>query len=288
MINLMDYELVQLSDINGTVYDSGVIVKDFDPTNFTPPAEGDLLFLSSGDISINDNVDTLDLGADLNSIHFEYAELRVVTGKPAANVTVTGASFGLNDVKRALAAADVDSQNSNKIVTRLYFKDTDYENIALLLRRTDGTWIACVMNKAMSTGGLAVTVRKRGVGTNALTFTAFRSIRDKTKCEIEYYFFPGSANDITITGEPQSVTVTEGTATSFTVTATGATGYQWQVQTPTDKGFVNISGATTATLSLATTDVTDEANGNRYRCKLTSSTGAAYTVPATLTVTDET
>ena len=39
MINLMDYELVQLSDINGTVYDSGVIVKDFDPTNFTPPAE---------------------------------------------------------------------------------------------------------------------------------------------------------------------------------------------------------------------------------------------------------
>ena len=95
MINLMDYELVQLSDINGTVYDSGVIVKDFDPTNFTPPAEGDLLFLSSGDISINDNVDTLDLGADLNSIHFEYAELRVVTGKPAATVTVTGASFGL-------------------------------------------------------------------------------------------------------------------------------------------------------------------------------------------------
>ena len=90
MINLMDYELVQLSDINGTVYDSGVIVKDFDPTNFTPPAEGDLLFLSSGDISINDNVDTLDLGADLNSIHFEYAELRVVTGKPAATVTVTG------------------------------------------------------------------------------------------------------------------------------------------------------------------------------------------------------
>ena len=283
-MNLMDYELVQESDINGTVYDSGVIVKDFDPTSFAPPAEGDLLFLTSGDISISDNVDTLDLGAEINGIHFEYAELRVVTGKPAATVTVTGASFGLNDVKRALGAADIDSQNSNKIVTRLYFKPTDYENITLLLRRTDGTWIACVMNKALSTGGLAITTRKRGVGTNALTFTAFRSINDKTKGEIDYYFFPGSANDITITGQPQNVDTTAGTASSFTVTATGATSYQWQVQTPTDVGFVNISGETSATLSLAAADVTVDASGNRYRCKLTSSSGAAYTVPAMLTV----
>ncbi len=89
-----------------------------------------------------------------------------------------------------------------------------------------------------------------------------------------------------ISEQPESVTVAEGTATSFSVTATGATSYQWQVQTPTDKGFVNISGATSATLSLATSDVTDEANGNRYRCKLTNSDGSAYTIPAVLTVTD--
>lgn len=284
-VNLMDYEIVQESDINGAVYDSAVIVKDFDPTNFTPPAEGDLLFLSKGDINISDNFDTLDLGAEINGIHFEYAELRVVTGKPAATVTVTGASFGINDVKRALGAADV---SSNKITTRLYLKPTDYENMTILMRRPDKTWIACVMNKALSTGGLSITTRKRGIGDNALTFTAFRSINDKTKSEIEYYFFPGSSNDITITAQPESKTVVEGTATSFSVTATGATGYQWQVQTPTDVGFVDISGKTSATLSLETTDVTDEANGNRYRCKLTSATGAAYTVPAMLTVTDAT
>lgn len=282
MIDLMDYEIVQESDVNSTAFDTAVIVKDFDPENFTPPAEGDLLMLTTGDVSINDSFDMLDLGADLNGVHFVYKEFQVVTGKPASTLTLTGASFDITDVKRALAAADIDG---NQIKTRLVLKATDFENITVLIHKKSG-WIACVMRNTLSTGGLAISTSKRGIGKNALTFTAYRSINDKTKPEIDYYFFSTGNNSVVISEQPENVAVAEGTATSFSVTATGATSYQWQVQTPTDKGFVNISGATSTTLSLAASDVTDEANGNRYRCKLTNSEGSAYTVPAVLTVTD--
>lgn len=283
MIDLMDYEIIQESDVNNTGYDSAVIVKDFDPTNFVAPAEGDLLLLTTGDITINDNIETLDLGADLNNIHFEYKELRVVTGKSASTVTLTGATFDAAAIKRSLGAADI---NGNKVETRLYLKSTDYENITILIHKPNG-WIACVMRNTLSTGGLSITTSKKAISKSAITFTAFRSINDKTKPEIDYYFFPNSESGITITEQPASVSVEAGTAAEFSVTATGATGYQWQMQSPTDAVFVDISGETTSTLELSTSDVTLDANGNRYRCKLTNSSGARYTIPAVLTVTDE-
>ena len=287
MLNLMDFEIIEKSDFDSMTFDSGIIVKDLDMTNFTMPSEGDILLVTSGDISVNDNVTRLDLGEDVNGIHFVYAELQVVTGKEAASITVTSLKFGAADIKRALGAADVDSVDERKVTTRLYYKDADFENLGFIMHRVDGGYVVMIMPKALSTGGLAITATKGGKGRQALTFTGFRSISAKTRGELEYYVQAGSTNGISITAQPDNVTVEAGTATSFSVTATGATGYQWQVQTPTDVGFVDISGKTSATLNLATTDVTDEANGNRYRCKLTNSSGARYTIPAVLTVTDQ-
>lgn len=285
VLNLMDFDILQEQDFDAMTFDSGIIVKDFDPTNFVMPSEGDVSLVTSGDININDNVRRVDLGEDVNNIHFVYAELQVVTGKDAATITVTGLKFGAEDIRRALGAADIDSQDERKVVTRLYYKDTDFENLAFIMHRVDGGYAIAVMTKALSTGGLSITATKGGKGRMALTFTGFRSIKAKTKGEIEYYISAGSESGITITAQPQNVTVTAGTAAEFSVTATGATSYQWQVQTPTDSVFIDISGETTNELELSTSDVTVDADGNRYRCKLTNSSGSRYTIPATLTVT---
>jgi uncharacterized protein YhjY with autotransporter beta-barrel domain/predicted secreted protein len=70
-----------------------------------------------------------------------------------------------------------------------------------------------------------------------------------------------------ITGQPANATVVAGGNTSFSVTATNATGYQWQVDT--GSGFTNVtdggvhSGATTATLTV--TGATAAMNGYLYR-----------------------
>lgn len=78
-----------------------------------------------------------------------------------------------------------------------------------------------------------------------------------------------------ITAQPVSATVTSGGSASFSVTATGATGYQW-----TFNGN-NIGGATGATHSI--TGVT-AANAGSYRVVVSNGTGSVTSDPATLTV----
>ncbi|WP_256762184.1 S-layer homology domain-containing protein, partial [Cohnella sp. WQ 127256] len=90
-----------------------------------------------------------------------------------------------------------------------------------------------------------------------------------------------------ITSHPSASTIAAGANTTFSVTASNATGYQWQVDTGT--GFTNISnvapysGATTATLTI--TGATAGMNGYLYRVVATGlATPAATSNIASLTV----
>lgn len=95
--------------------------------------------------------------------------------------------------------------------------------------------------------------------------------------------------------QPAGTEVCTGAPATFTVSATGATGYQWQVDN--GSGFANISdgpdysGTTTATLSVASAGAA--MNGYQYRVVMTScgpglnSASATLTVSAPATVTSE-
>ena len=96
----------------------------------------------------------------------------------------------------------------------------------------------------------------------------------------------GDASDDTIAADVE-VTLTIGTqptaqntstgGATFGVTATASSGtvtYQWQRSAAaTDTRFVNVSGATSATIAL--TGRTSANTGDKYRCVLSSTTGAA-------------
>lgn len=93
---------------------------------------------------------------------------------------------------------------------------------------------------------------------------------------------------LSVTTQPTNSTICSGNSTSFTVvaSASGLT-YQWQVNT--GSGWSNVTntgiytGATTATLNLATPAIS--ASGNQYRCVLSSSCAAPVNSNlATLTV----
>lgn len=93
----------------------------------------------------------------------------------------------------------------------------------------------------------------------------------------------GSAPVITV--QPQNVSVPEGTPANFSVTATGATSYQWEtadVLTPTN--FSIISGATSSTYQLAFPTVAAH-NGDKFRVKCTNTNGTTTSNTVTLTVT---
>ena len=84
---------------------------------------------------------------------------------------------------------------------------------------------------------------------------------------------------VSISSQPVSVTALRGTSASFTVTASGATSYQWQ------KNSVNISSATTATLTLSNVQSTDAAN---YQVIIYNPAGNLTSNAATLTVLTDT
>jgi len=101
-----------------------------------------------------------------------------------------------------------------------------------------------------------------------------------------------AVNGVTASAQPQSKSVCSGDALSFDITATAATGplgYVWQVDDNTGGGFKDITGETTASLSL---NADASQNGYKYQvivndngaCPLTSSV-ATLTVNANTTIT---
>src|SRR6266404_2957257 len=91
----------------------------------------------------------------------------------------------------------------------------------------------------------------------------------------------------TITMQPANQTVTAGQTATFIAAATGSPTptVQWQVSTDRGVTFNNVSGATSTTLSFATTS---SQNGYQYRAVFTNTAGTATTTAATLTVNSPT
>lgn len=92
-----------------------------------------------------------------------------------------------------------------------------------------------------------------------------------------------------ITAQPANKAICAGAGTTFTTTASGASGYQWQVSTNGGSTWTNLtnggiySAVTTATLTI--TGATATNNNYQYRCVVTNTCGSTNTAAGTLTVT---
>jgi len=93
-----------------------------------------------------------------------------------------------------------------------------------------------------------------------------------------------------ITMQPLNRSVSDGGTTTFSVTATVVSFYQWQLSTDGGAVFNNLSNGgvysnvTTSTMSIIGADIT--MTGNKYRCVITSAcSGSVTSNAATLTVT---
>lgn len=85
-----------------------------------------------------------------------------------------------------------------------------------------------------------------------------------------------------ISVQPKSVTVTEGSKATFKVTASGAASYQWYYQKPGESTWNAVkNNGTSATYTLT---AAMRHNGYKYRCQLKNTTGSVYTSVVTLRV----
>ena len=139
----------------------------------------------------------------------------------------------------------------------------------------DSTWYAVSNNGSSATYTLTTAARHNGY-----------KYRVKVSNSAGYVW----SNTVTLTvrtlpviiGQPGNVKVKEGSMAAFTVTADGATSYQWYYRTPASGDWIPVqNNGTSATYRLTTAA---RHNGYQYRCKVTNSVGSVYSGIATLTV----
>jgi Metallo-peptidase family M12B Reprolysin-like len=115
-------------------------------------------------------------------------------------------------------------------------------------------------------------------GTYAITVTGVAGALTRTRV---LNFIIQTGTGPVINTQPVTQNVCAGGTATFTVAATGASGYQWQLSTDGGNTFNNIAGATTATYSIPNVQLS---NNGRYRsivtgpCNTTTSSAAILTV----------
>ena len=90
-----------------------------------------------------------------------------------------------------------------------------------------------------------------------------------------------------ITTQPGNATVKAGETATFTIAASGTDLiYQWKIDRNDGNGWVNIDGATAASYTTSTVDIS--CNGFKYQCVVSNSAGTDTSNTAVLTVTENT
>mgnify|MGYP002672244470 CR=1 FL=1 len=90
-----------------------------------------------------------------------------------------------------------------------------------------------------------------------------------------------------ITTQPGNATVKAGETATFTIAASGTDlTYQWQIDRNDGNRWVNIDGATAASYTTSTVDIS--CNGFKYQCVVSNSAGTDTSNTAVLTVTENT
>lgn len=212
MVNVLDWDIITQEEFASMAFDSGVIVKNFNPATFTTPSASDILCATTGNITHNFSLTTVNLAEDVNNIHILPKETVVVTGYESPTIGFTALNCTSEMFKFLLGFAD---KEGNKVSPRFTTDTTnDFTNLALVLKRVGGGLAAIMLSNALSTGGISITTQKGGKGTFQVTITGYGTIEAPSKMPVEYYSIP--AIDVELSYHEITVAV----GNSFSLSAT--------------------------------------------------------------------
>ncbi len=235
--------------------------------------------VSDGGIYSGSSTSSLTLAGIINTQN-GYTYRCLISGDFASDIMSDEAV--LNLLEQASISAQPQDQNVNSGETAT-FSVTATGNILSYQWRLDGTNISGESSSTLSISN--VTSEDAGVYSCVITSTCNTLASDDATLTI-------NNQTITIDQQPQNAQVCEGLAVNFSTAATGTANitYQWQedqgsgFQNLTDGG--NVSGATTATLTISTVNLT--LTGFEYRCVVSGDFATDVTTAAAeLTIIEE-
>lgn len=261
-MNITEWSTITLDDFNSMQFDSGFLVKNFDPLNPAVPDHEDIVDITSGDISFSLTPTIADLGSDVNNLHGVFKELQYISQWSGGQLSYTSLRFSVENYKRNLGAADI---SGNKVTPRMYLQNSDFENIAWVGKLIGGGFAAIVLKSALSTGGVSISASKDGKGTSSVTLTGFMSIEDQQSVPAEFYAIP--AAEVYVNLDKHKATVEEdGTITLNVVSKAPANAsVTWSSDNTSEATVANgvVTGEApgtvviTATITDGTTTATD-------------------------------
>ena len=146
-----------------------------------------------------------------------------------------------------------------------------------------GTTVSIVPNPVTPGNNVTVTLNNTNTlsqGTYIVTVTATATGSPTLNRDLTYVINPGSGPVIGL--QPVNQTICAGNNASFTITAAGATSYQWQFSNDGGTTWTNIVGATSSGYTV--TSASTAQNGYLYRCIAGTQCGTTNSTNAVLTV----
>lgn len=184
--------------------DAGVLLRNFDPSNVQAPDDEDIICATTGGINPVCQPTFSDLGEDVDNVPANMKELKHLDSW-ACSLSTTSLGTSPETIRLALGCADIDSNNTAKIVPRADLNQSDFaSSIWWVGDRADGGCVAIQLKNALSTGGFSLQTTKNGKGQTSITIEGHVSINAQSEVPMVFYSI-----------DPEA----DGTATTYTYTA---------------------------------------------------------------------
>ena len=170
----------------GLQLDAGVLLRRFNPANPVEPADEDIICATTGGINATCTPTFEDLGSDVDNVPENMMELKKLSSW-SCGLSTTALGTSPAAIKLALGCADIDSNDSSKIVPRADLKQTDFSDIWWVGDRADGGFVAVQLKNALATSGFSLQTTKNGKGTIGLELTGHVSINAQKEVPMIFY-----------------------------------------------------------------------------------------------------
>lgn len=177
---------------------AGIILKDFTPASGTFKA-ADQLGATTGGVTFTATPTFSDYGDDVDNCPKNMKELKRQESIEA-KASGTFVTMSTAVAKSLIATADIDAQDSTKIVPRLDLADSDFDDLWIVGDYSDengeqkGGFIAIHMMNALSTGGFQMKTSNKAKGQFSFEYTAHFAMAEQTKVPYEIYIKAGEAD----------------------------------------------------------------------------------------------
>lgn len=193
----MKFTQVRADTFETIQINAAIILNNFTPATGTYEKTA-IIGSTTGGSTFNSNMSTTDFGEDIDNVPANTKQLkRVQSFDPTLTTTFVTVNTALG--KKLVAAADIDSTDTTKIVPRNTLSDDDFGDIWLVgdysdkNGATNGGFVAIHIKNALNLGGFQWQTTKDGKGQFAAEFHGHYDIDNIDDVPFEIYIKAGAA-----------------------------------------------------------------------------------------------